>query len=269
VKKLVGRAALALALLSGLAATSSGQDRSDEQAAAGGPVTLPNLSDRSKWPSPTADSATYAYALFDLIEYQRIRDVNAVRWDALAWIGGDTRRIWLKSEGQLYPSTQAGGEADVQALYGVLIAPFFDLQAGLRYEKHYERNNPSRVFAVVGLQGLAPYRFEIEPTLFVSNKGKVSGRFTAAYDVLLTQRLILQLRVETEFAFQKDEEFGVDSGFNDAEFGLRLRYEVRRELAPYAGLSYRESFGATRSRVLREGGAPNELQLVAGVRVWF
>jgi copper resistance protein B len=231
--------------------------------------TLPNLSERSEWPSPTADTGTYSFLLFDLLEYQRIRGVDALRWDAVGWVGGDRRRLWFKSEGTNYFSSRAGGEADVQVLYGQLIAPFFDLQVGVRYEKHYERNNPSRVFAVLGLQGLSPYRFEIEPTLFVSNKGKVSGRFTATYDVLLTQKLILQPRVETEFAFQTDEEFGVDAGVNDAEFGLRLRYEVRREFAPYAGLSYRASFGATRSRVLREGGAPNELQFAGGARMWF
>jgi copper resistance protein B len=231
---------------------------------------LPNLSRQPHWPSPTADDATYSYALFDLLEYQRTRSVDALRWDAVGWWGGDTRRVWFKSEGTHYFSSRAGGEADVQVLYGQLIGPFFDVQAGLRYERHDEgRRKPSRVFAVLGLQGLSPYRFNVEPNLFVSNKGKVSGRFAATYDALITQRLILQPRAETEFALQTDEEFGVDAGVNDVEFGLRLRYEFRREFAPYAGVSYRASFGATRSRVLREGGAPNEIQFAGGVRMWF
>lgn len=267
--RLLARTGLALALLAGGVDTSIGQGLPEGRPVAGETPTLPSVSERSKWPSPTADSETYAFALFDLLEYQRIRTVDALRWDALAWIGGDARRLWVKSEGQLYLSPASGGQADFQALYGVLIAPFFDFQAGLRYEKHYERNNPSRVFAVVALQGLAPFGFEVEPTLFVSNKGKLSGRFTAAYNVLLMQKLVLQPRFESEFAFQKDEEFGVDSGVNDAELGLRLRYEVSRELAPYFGLSYRESIGATRARVIREGGAPNEVQFAGGVRIWF
>jgi copper resistance protein B len=97
----------------------------------------------------------------------------------------------------------------------------------------------------------------------------VSGRFTASLDLYQTQRLIWQPRFETEFAVQGDEEFGVEPGVSDVEVGLRLRYEIRREFAPYLGLSYRQSLGATRSRVLREGGDPNEFQFVVGVRTWF
>jgi copper resistance protein B len=122
---------------------------------------------------------------------------------------------------------------------------------------------------VVGLQGLAPGRFEVNPSIFLSHKGKVSGRFTASLDVLQTQRLVLQPRVDTEFAFQKDEPFGVETGIGEAEIGLRIRYEIRREYAPYVGISYRRDFGATRDRVIREGGSPNDVQLVFGVRTWF
>jgi copper resistance protein B len=237
-------------------------------AGAGDLSTLPNLSERSKWPSPVADNANYSYVLFDLLEFQRIRGINALRWDALGWYGGDKRRLWIKSEGEQYTSSRTGGEADVQALYGKLIAPFFDLQAGVRYEKHFETNNPQRVFAVVGLQGLAPGRFDIEPAFSVSNKGKTSVRFSGTYDTLLTQRLILQPRFETEIAFQRDSEFGVVRGVNDVEIGLRLRYEIRRELAPYFGVTFRQSFDATAQRVQREGGVPNALEFVIGLRMW-
>jgi copper resistance protein B len=231
--------------------------------------TLPNLLDRSGWPSPTADDAPYTFVLFDLFEYQRVGDVNAVRWDVLGWRGGDTHRLWIKSEGALNFESPLGGDADLQVLYGRLISPFFDLQLGARVEQRYEREGkPTRVFAVVGVQGLAPGRFEVEPALFVSNTGKVSGRFTASLDLYQTQRLIWQPRFETEIAAQRDEEFGVERGLNDAELGVRLRYEIRREFAPYFGVSYRRSFGATRERVLREGGDPSELQVVIGVRMW-
>ncbi len=210
----------------------------------------------------------YTYALFDLLEYQRIRRVNALRWDFLGWRGGDKRRFWLKSEGTLNLGERTGG-ADLQLLYGKLISPFFDFQIGARVEQHYERGaNLTRVFAVVGLQGLAPGRFEIEPALFLSNKGKVSGRFTGSIDMLQTQRLILQTRFETEFAAQRDDKFGVERGISDFDVGMRLRYEIRREFAPYIGVSYRQSLGATRSRVIREGGAPNAFQIVFGVRMW-
>ena len=222
------------------------------------------------WPEPVGDNEAYTSRLFDVLEGQRAAGANALRLDFVSWHGGDVHRLWLKSEGALYPSSHAGGEADLQLLYGKLVFPFFDLQVGGRVEQHYERDSsPARVFAVVALQGLAPGRFEVDPALFLSNKGKVSGRFTASLDVRQTQRLVLQPRVETEFALQRDEEFGVEPGVGDAEFALRLRYEIRREYAPYVGVSYRRDFGATRDRVIREGGDPNEIRLVFGVRLWF
>ncbi len=230
--------------------------------------TLPNLSEGSTWPSPVDDNANHSYVLFDLLEYQRIRGINALRWDGLSWYGGDKQRLWIKSEGEQYASSRTGGEADVQALYGKLIAPFFDLQAGVRYEKHFEINNPQRAFVVVGLQGLAPGRIDIQPAFSVSNKGKTSVRFTCTSDTFLTQRLILQPRFDTEIAFQRDSAFGVARGVNDVEIGLRLRYEIRRELAPYFGVTFRQSFDATAQRVQREGGVPNALEFVIGLRMW-
>lgn len=255
----------------GEAANPSAAPQAGSPDAEQGTKTLPNLShpNRAGWPSPTADSVTYTYTLFDLLEYQRVGSVNVLRWDFLGWRGGDKNRFWFKSEGELNVESPLGGEGDLQLLYGRHITPFFDLQMGVRFEQHYEHDSrPKRAFAVIGLQGLAPGRFEVEPALFLSNKGKLLGRFTGSLDLYQTQRLILQPRLETEFAPQRDEEFGIERGLNDVEIGLRLRYEVRREFAPYFGVSYRRSFGATRERVLREGGAPNEVQFAVGVRMW-
>ena len=221
------------------------------------------------WPAPIDDNVNHSYTLFDLLEYQRLRGgIDAFRWSALGWHGGDVNRFWLKSEGSLYSSSKQGGQADVQALYGRLISPYFDFQTGVRVEDHIENGHVTRVFAVVALQGLSPYRFDLEPELFLSNKGKLSTRFTGTYEANLSQRWILQPRFETEIAFQKDEAFGVDRGVNDAEIGVRLRYEAHREFAPYVGVSFTQSFGATKSRVTREGGTPNELQFVIGLRWW-
>lgn len=231
--------------------------------------SLPPSSEQTTWPQPIGDAQTNSYILFDLLEYQRLRGgVNAFNWSASGWRGGDVNRFWIKSEGSQYSSSRIGGEFDVQALYGRLITPYFDLQTGFRYEMHMEDQNISRTFAVVALQGLAPYRFEIEPELFLSNRGKFSGRFTASTDWLVTQRLILQPRIETEFAFQQDNDFRVDRGFNTASAGMRLRYEIRREFAPYAGVAFLQDFGATKTRTLNEGGTPNQLQFVFGVRMW-
>ncbi len=220
-------------------------------------------------PSPVSDHQTNSYTLFDLLEYQRIRGgIDALNWSLQGWRGGDVNRFWFKSEGTQYSSSRIGGQFDGQALYGRSISPYFDLQTGVRYEMHLEDRNVSRVFAVVALQGLAPYRFDLEPELFLSNKGKLSGRMTASTDWLLTQHLIVQPRLETEFAFQQDQEFRVDRGFNDAGAALRFRYEVRREFAPYVGVAFLQDFGANKPRAVNEGGISNQLQFVFGVRVW-
>ena len=233
------------------------------------PTTLPNLEPKD-WPDPVADRATFGFLLFDNSEFQRAGGPNAFRWDVLGWRGGDVHRFWFKSEGRQATSSSQGSEFELQALYGKLIAPFFDLQAGVRIDQRLRPgSNPARVYAVVGLQGLSPYRFEIEPSLFLSQKGQVSGRLTATYDVLLSQRLILQPRVETNVAVQRDEEISIGAGWNDAELGVRLRYEIRRELAPYVGLTWKESFGATHRLTTQEGGDPAHFVVVAGARVWF
>ena len=240
-----------------------------EPTPAAGTTTLPNLADRAGWPSPVSDSAFYSFLRFDLLEYQRDTDgLDALRWDLLGWFGGDYNRLWVKSEGRYAPREDS--EVEAQVLYGRLIAPFFDLQAGLRFDQRLRPgSDPTRVYAVLGLQGLAPYRFDIEPTLFISNKGKVSARLTATYDVLLTQRLVVQPRLETNIALQKDEALGSGAGVNDLDLSLRLRYEIRREVAPYVGFTWKESFGETHDLLTREGAHPAHLAFVAGLRLWF
>lgn len=130
-------------------------------------------------------------------------------------------RFWFKSEGRIESNPVEDSELEGQALYGKLIWPYFDLQSGIRVLQAFRTgSDPTRVYAVIGLQGLSPYRFELEPALFVSHKGQVSGRLTAAIDLLLSQRLILQPRLETSFAVQDDEAIGIGAGWNDAEVGV-------------------------------------------------
>ncbi len=148
--------------------------------------TLPNLAPKKDFPSPVADNEIYSSTLFDLFEYNS----NALVWDLVGWSGNDKNRFWYKTEGR-QGSRTAGGEGDVQALYGRLIAPYYDFQVGIRYESQRGRGgNPSRLFAVIGLQGLVPYQYDIEPALFISHRGDVSARFTGTNDVLINQRPI-------------------------------------------------------------------------------
>ena len=233
--------------------------------------SLPNLSDRRDWPEPVADSATFSYLIFDVAEFQRTGSgPNALRWDGYGWRGGDVHRFWFKSEGRIESNPGEDSELEGQALYGKLIWPYFDLQTGIRGLQAFRTgSDPTRVYAVIGLQGLSPYRFELEPALFVSHKGQVSGRLTAAIDLLLSQRLVLQPRLETNFAVQDDEAIGIGAGWNDAEVGVRLRYEVRREFAPYFGITWKESFGATHRLAAEGGGDPSHFVVVIGTRTWF
>ena len=274
---------LAMAALGGRASAQSAQPFHDGHApsaqtsavcgqdAADQPMTMPaKPTDRSAWPSPVADDGVFAFLLFDNAEYRRAGGENVLRWDILGWRGGDVHRFWFKSEGRQGSSSGEDSEFELQALYGKLITPFFDLQAGVRVDPSLRSgSSPARVYAVLGLQGLAPYLFEIEPTLFLSQKGRISGRLTATYDVLLSQRLILQPRLEANAAVQRDEEIGIGAGLNEAEVSMRLRYEIRRELAPYVGVSWRESFGATHRLAIQKSGDSGHFAVVAGARVWF
>lgn len=153
------------------------------------------------WAPPVVDNALNSFLLLELLEYQGDGNVDRLRWDAVGWLGGDVNRLWFKTEGGYEAS---GGDTEFQLLYGRLIAPFWDLQAGVRYDRSYRPGaDRGRAFGIVGVQGLAPYWFELEPWLAVSEKGDVSARLTASYDLLLTQRLILQPRLETEVEFRR------------------------------------------------------------------
>jgi len=223
------------------------------------------------WPEPVEDSQRFGFLLVDQLEYRMKSGADdTARWDVQGWYGGDYNRLWMKTEGEWRTGGERGGEAEVQALYSRLIAPFWDFQAGLRYDQFSGAGfDRSRGFAVIGLQGLARYRFELEPALFISQDGDVSARLTATYDLLLTQRLILQPRVDFDAAVQSAKKFGVGEGVNSVELGLRLHYEIRRELAPYVGVQWLRRFGETADLSRRGGGDVQDIAVVLGVRLWF
>ena len=225
--------------------------------------------DRSDWPSPINDNQIFWLLLVEQLEYRLNDGPDSLNWDAVAWVGGDYQRLWIKTEGEVEVADGAG-EAELQLLYGRLIAPFWDFQAGLRYDQTFGPDGaPGRAFAVIGIQGLAPYQFEVEASLFVSHEGDVSARFGADYKLLLTQRLILQPDLEINVAAQQVEEFGVGSGLNDIELGLRLRYEVSRQFAPYVGISWTRKFGQTAEFAREEGESTDNLAIVGGIRLLF
>lgn len=208
---------------------------------------------------------SFSQITFNLAEYQVRDGRDGFRWDGEGWFGGDINRLVIKSEG-----SGAFGEgvedAEVQALYSRAIGPYFNLQAGVRYDF---KPNPSRAYATVGFEGLAPFWFEVEGALFLSNKGDVLGRLEGYYDQRITQRLILQPRAELNLAAQAVPENGIGSGLSDIELGLRLRYEVAREFAPYVGVSWDRKVGDTADFARAAGEARSSTSLVLGVRTWF
>lgn len=203
--------------------------------------------------------------MFNLAEYQARQGRDGYRWDGEAWFGGDINRLWLKSEGE--GAFREGIEsAEVQALYSRAIGPYFNLQGGVRQDLG---PSPKRTYATVGFEGLAPYMFEVEGALFLSTKGDLLGRVEGYYDQRITQRLVLQPRVEFNLAAQDVPENGIGRGLTDAELGLRLRYEIRRQFAPYVGVSYLAQTGRTADFTRAQGKDPTTTSFVAGVRVWF
>ncbi len=203
--------------------------------------------------------------MFNLAEYQARQGRDGYRWDSEAWFGGDINRLWLKSEGE--GALREGVEsAEVQALYSRAVGPYFNLQAGVR---HDFQPSPNRTYATVGFEGLSPYMFEVEGALFLSTKGDLLGRLEGYYDQRITQRLILQPRVEFNLSAQDVPENRLGAGLTDAELGLRLRYDIRRQFAPYIGVSYVAQTGRTADFTRAEGKDPSTTSFVAGVRVWF
>ena len=154
----------------------------------------------------------------------------------------------------------------MQALYSRAVGPYFNLQAGVR---HDFQPTPNRTYATIGFEGLAPYMFEVEGAVFLSNKGDLLGRLEGYYDQRITQRLILQPRAELNFAAQDVPENRIGSGLSNAELGLRLRYEIRREFAPYIGVSWDRKVGDTARFSRAAGDDATAKSIVAGVRVWF
>lgn len=208
---------------------------------------------------------TFSQIMFNLAEVQVRNGKDGYRWDGEGWFGGDLNRLVIKTEGE--GVFREGVEAaEVQALYSHAFDPYFNLQVGVR---HDFRPTPNRTYASVGFEGLAPYWFEVGGALFLSDKGDVLGRLEGYYDQRITQRLILQPRIELNLAAQDVPESRIGAGLSNAELGLRLRYEFSRQFAPYLGVSYDAKTGQTADYARADGKKATSASLVAGVHFWF
>ncbi|MFD1767220.1 copper resistance protein B [Sphingorhabdus buctiana] len=208
---------------------------------------------------------TFRYLSFDLAEYVVHKDKDSYRWDGEAWFGGDINRFVFKYEGE----GEFGGPLDDLELFGLYsrsVSPYWNLQTGVRYDV---KPDPSRTYAVIGVEGLAPYWFEITAAAFLSNKGEVRGRIEGYYDQRITQKLILQPRFEANLSAQSIPELGVGAGLTNLELGARLRYEIKKEFAPYVGVEWIRQFGETARFARASGSQVSDPHFVMGVRIWF
>jgi copper resistance protein B len=190
--------------------------------------------------------------MLDQLELEGGSGVTATAWDAEAWYGGDYDKLWLETEGS--PDSGDRDDARNELLWDHALTRSWDFQTGVRYDVGH---GPARGWAAVGVAGLAPYWFDVEATLYVAAAGRTAARFQVEHDLLITQRWIVQPEIETNFYGRSDAAREIHSGLSDLQVGLRARYEIRRECAPYAGVALRRSDGV------------HTVLWIAGVRAWI
>jgi copper resistance protein B len=210
------------------------------------------------------DRALHSYVLFDQLELQTGKGAATGSWDTRGWIGGDVNRFWFRTEGDAGSGGVSEGQA--HALIGRAIHRWWDVVAGVRQDF---RPGPARTWAAVGIQGLAPYWFEVEATAYVGAAGRTHFRFETEYELLLTNRLVLQPLVEVEIYGKDDPERHIAAGLSSAETGVRVRYEVRREFAPYVGVTWHRKLFGTADLAKAAGKDAGGARFTTGVRVWF
>ena len=197
-------------------------------------------------------------------ELRNTEGSDPVVLEAQGWVGKDLNKLWVKVDVENVSGKT--DEAELQFLYSKAIAPYWDVQVGWRHDK---MPTPNRDWFAVGFQGLAPYFFEIDAAAFIGNNGQTALRLEAEYEIMLTQKLILTPEVEINAYSKDDEATGVGSGLSDIELGLRLRYEIRREFAPYIGVNWNKTYGDTANFSRDEGEDVSDTQFVVGIRAWF
>jgi len=210
------------------------------------------------------DAAAFGKLLVDQLEWRHGDGEEGPAWDALGWYGTDYDKLWFRTEGVRIGSVTEDARAEL--LWDHIFSRWWSVQTGVR---HDFGDGPSRNWLGLGVQGLAPYFFQIEATAYVGDAGRTTARFRAEYELLFTQRLILQPQLEVNAYGKDDPERQIGAGFSDLQLGLRLRYEIWREFAPYLGVAWFRNLGKTADLVRAAGNDPSVVQLVAGIRFWF
>jgi copper resistance protein B len=214
---------------------------------------------------PMEEDRIFVHGILDQFEGRVDGRAGAFRWDGQTWLGGDYDKLRIKSEG-IVESDGKVGDGDHEILYDRAISTYFDLEAGLRSDID---SHPTRNWAALGVEGLAPLFFDVAATAYISGQGHFAVRLQASYDLLITQRLILQPEAELNLYSKSDPARLIGAGFSDIDTGLRLRYEITRKFAPYIGVVYQGSFGQTSDSARRAGESTDAIRVVFGIRSWF
>nr|WP_231866647.1 copper resistance protein B [Pseudomonas resinovorans] len=252
-------------------AMGHGKQPSSQSAGQGSrpPIPMPSDADRAAAfpdlpPHAMHTGGINSFFLLDQLEYQNADDASVLSWDASGWIGGDLNRFWFRSEGE-----RANGhteEAEVQGFYGRAISPWWEVLGGVRQD--FKPGSP-QTWAALGVQGMPLYGLETKVTAYLGEAGQSALRLEGEYDILLTNRLILQPMAEVNLYGRNDEARGTGSGLANTELGLRLRYEVVPQFAPYIGVNWNRNYGNTADFAREEGEDNDEARFVAGIRLWF
>jgi len=235
------------------------------------PAFIPRLTDEDRkaaFPDldghPAHDRTIHSFVLFDQLEFLAPGDERGIALDSKGWIGRDRDRLWFRAEGD--GDDQRLDEAQMHVLYGKQVSRWWDVVGGIRQDF---RPGPAQTWAAVGIQGLAPYWFEVEATGYVGAGGRTHARLEVEYELLLTNRLIAQPLAEIELFGKSDPERGIGSGLSSTDLGFRIRYELKREFAPYAGIVWRNKWGKTADFAEAAGEQTGGARIVTGLRLWF
>jgi copper resistance protein B len=208
----------------------------------------------------------FAHWMFDQLEDRTDGTEHTFRWDGEGWIGTDMNKLWIKSEGVVSNGTMSDGDQEFLYDRPIPRMRYFDAQVGIREDLD---SGPSRTWAAIGIEGLAPYFFDFAPTLYIGKGGDVAGRVNASYELLFTQRLIAEPEVEMNFYSQDDSARGTGSGLSEIDTGIRLRYESSRKSAPYIGFAYDGTYGDTAAFARQDGESTSDPRFVFGIRSWY
>jgi copper resistance protein B len=248
-------------------ASDSSSDTTQSRASTA-PAASPQTS-ASSWPppwgSPVHDNGILYYANFNEFETRLTGAYPTFRWDGEGYIGDVNNKFWVKSEGRLTDGVMSDGDQEFLYDRPIPRLRYVDFQVGVRSDLDA---GPTRTWGAIGIQGMAPYFFDFEPTLYIRNDDHVAGRIEGSYNLFITQRLILQPQAELNFYSKDDLARGIGSGLSDIDTGVRIGYQITRKFAPYVGFTYSSSFGNT-ANIARQAGSPtHDSRFVAGIWLW-